>query len=348
MYNEDEQRVAEAIHRSSRAFAQANPSMRITKDMLFGLGQTIWPFSYRVANDDAGAATALLTRANEGVARGDGYWTLLASELLLPQNQLAYTASALWAHQGFPQVVMGHKYAAALMATKLSKDVAEQVRPPWRAFFIEVPHGLLFTHDSILGKEATVTGLLVSSIFHNPSGTNRWAYFAITETQVTLWQHGATTEHLLGALEDGVWKDSPFVESLETIDRRCSMMIGRLVLNTCLAMSDPANVKAPKEPKVKEKKKGQSLVRETSEPRFRTYQLGTTPSIDCRESIAEYMRTGRAGGPVSVQVMIAGHWRNVPHGPGRELRRVQWIEPHWRGPDDAPILVQPHAMKETT
>lgn len=346
MHTEEERRLAEMIHNSAREHAAANPGMRITKEHLFQLGQLIWPFSYRLADDDAGAARALLDRANEGVARHDRYWTLLAAELLLPQNQLAYSASALWAHQGFPQIVVGHKYAAALLATKLSYDVADQVRPPWRSFFIEVPHGLLFVDDNLRDKEATVTGVLVSSIFHAPSGKNRWAYFALTESQATLWQHGAATEHLLGDPEEGVWAGSGLTEKLETLDKRCSTMIGRLILNVCLAMSDPANVKAPKDAKAK--KKGKHNERENSEPRIRTYHLGSTPSIDCREHVAHYMRTGRTGGALNVQVMTAGHWRNVPHGPQSSLRRVQWIEPYWRGPDDAPILVKPTMLKETT
>jgi hypothetical protein len=338
MYTEEERRIAEAVYALAREHAAANPAMKITKDYLFKLGQLIWPFSYRLADDDAGAARALLERANEGVASRHSYWTLLASELLLPQNQIVYSGSALWCHQGFPQIVMGHKYAAALMATKLSHDVAEQVRPPWRAFYIEVPRDLLFVDDNLRNQPVTVTGILVASMYHPPSGANRWAWVALTESQATLWQHGATTEHMLGELVEGVWEGTGLTEKLETLDKRCSTMINRLILNVCLAMSDPANVKAPKDPKPK--KKGKHNERVSSEPRIRTYQLGTTPRIDCREAVSTYMRTGKTGAALNVQVMVAGHWRNVPYGPKSELRRVQWIEPHWRGPDDAPILVK--------
>jgi hypothetical protein len=30
---------------------------------------------------------------------------------------------------------------------------------------------------------------------------------------------------------------------------------------------------------------------------------------------------------------VVGHWRDLPHGPGRELRRMTWIDPHTRGED---------------
>lgn len=34
---------------------------------------------------------------------------------------------------------------------------------------------------------------------------------------------------------------------------------------------------------------------------------------------------------------VQGHWRNQAYGPGRVGRRPQWIEEHWKGPDDAPV-----------
>lgn len=36
--------------------------------------------------------------------------------------------------------------------------------------------------------------------------------------------------------------------------------------------------------------------------------------------------------------VVSGHWRNQPHGPGRELRRQQWIPAYVKGPDGAPLL----------
>jgi len=36
--------------------------------------------------------------------------------------------------------------------------------------------------------------------------------------------------------------------------------------------------------------------------------------------------------------VVSGHWRNQPYGPGRSLRRKQWIPAHVRGPDGAPLL----------
>jgi hypothetical protein len=49
--------------------------------------------------------------------------------------------------------------------------------------------------------------------------------------------------------------------------------------------------------------------------------------------------TGAAGSgtPRTHRWLVSGHWRNQPYGPGRSLRRPQWIAPHLAGPADAPF-----------
>lgn len=37
---------------------------------------------------------------------------------------------------------------------------------------------------------------------------------------------------------------------------------------------------------------------------------------------------------------VSGHWRNQPVGPGRAERRLTWVRPHIKGPDDAPLVVK--------
>lgn len=40
--------------------------------------------------------------------------------------------------------------------------------------------------------------------------------------------------------------------------------------------------------------------------------------------------------------VVRGHWTHQPHGPGRQLRRLQWVDDYLRGPDDAPITTRAH------
>jgi hypothetical protein len=49
------------------------------------------------------------------------------------------------------------------------------------------------------------------------------------------------------------------------------------------------------------------------------------------------------GWTMSVRTMVRGHWRQQAHGPNHSLRKVMWIRPTWRGPEDAPISI--HAAR---
>ena len=39
--------------------------------------------------------------------------------------------------------------------------------------------------------------------------------------------------------------------------------------------------------------------------------------------------------------LVRGHWRQQPHGFNRQLRRLKWIDPYVKGPEDKPLDVRP-------
>ena len=40
--------------------------------------------------------------------------------------------------------------------------------------------------------------------------------------------------------------------------------------------------------------------------------------------------------------VVRGHWTHQPHGKGRALRRLQWVDDYIRGPQDAPLSTRTH------
>jgi hypothetical protein len=52
-----------------------------------------------------------------------------------------------------------------------------------------------------------------------------------------------------------------------------------------------------------------------------------------------------SGTPLHFRVPVIGHWRNQACGPKRSKRRPIWIQPHERGPDDAPLKVRQTVVK---
>ncbi len=130
-------------------------------------------------------------------------------------------------------------------------------------------------------------------------------------------------------------------------EERVAALLGRLIINICLAMSNPNNVRSPK---ARNKTSTSSKRREIEAPEVRTFQLGTPITLDCREAIRDYVLHGTKkhnGSTPSVQVLVRGHWKRQVHGVGRAERRTIWVQPYWRGPEDAPILTRPHVLKSS-
>lgn len=332
MRREDQERAAE-IYAKARASAQARGN--ITRGDLIAMGAAIWKRSYALSESDDGALGALLDTSGDMQLAGG---LSLADALMLPNQQLLTMGPALWFHAGLPQVQIGDKFAAALLATKPSIELADNVRAPWRAFYIVLPRELFWTE----GDHGLVPliGVLVlryeagTRAMHTDKAT--WAWAGITGTSLTLWQHGYTSEMLASEKDFGSSYDQFTVsEAMEAVDVRSSRLIGRLILNVCLALNEPSNIqKAPP---------GAwsgvpARVRDGKLPACRTWVLGRERIVDCRDAVKTFLRTGQRHQGLTVQFPVMGHWRQQAHGPGMSLRRTQWIEPYWKGAENAPIL----------
>lgn len=310
-----------------------------TTPVMAQLGRMLWEISYKHFPDDDHAAFANLDR--EARMR-DG---LLAVSLTTPQQQIQLTWMARWADQSFPQVTMGHKYCAALLATVADPDTLGEIVPPWKAFLVVLPTDMLFIKTE-QGNPIALTKLLVHYV-KTSSGQMHWNYLAQTDSTLTFWRHGCPTSGLLRTDIAGVWDGASFMLAIDDQEDRVAALLGRLVINICLAMSNPDNVRGPK---ARNKPRSTGKRREAEAPEIRTFQLGKPITLDCREAIRDYVLHGtkkRNGTTPAVQVLVRGHWK--PRLAARVGHPV-WIEPYWRGPEDAPILTRPHMLKneETT
>lgn len=68
-----------------------------------------------------------------------------------------------------------------------------------------------------------------------------------------------------------------------------------------------------------------------TEPRFRVGR-----PIKLSRELRLAIDNGLAGRTwkLSARFIVRGHWRNQVHGPQRSLRRRQWIQPFWKGPEN--------------
>lgn len=68
------------------------------------------------------------------------------------------------------------------------------------------------------------------------------------------------------------------------------------------------------------------------QPRYRLV-LGSKITVKRGQPEGKQGESGIKRKVLHVKTRVAGHWRRVAHGRGRELRRWQWIQPYWKFKD---------------
>jgi hypothetical protein len=255
-----------------------------------------------------------------------------------------------WAASGFPCISMGHKYAASLLVTTASEDAIRFCRPPFHAFMLEVPTGILFTKHLQTGQPDPIRWILVTRLYNQktPEGW-AWGYTTYSEGGMNLFRYGVRSDELLTPTLEMVLEsadvdgrpvsrernndENEFSFDLSDEDERTCALVGRLIINACLAFSDPTNVKELGTKKNSSRSSYKS--RKTDEPVVRNYFLGRAVKHDFREFVRQYATGARRS--LTVQGMVRGHHKGQHYGPKNTLYKIIWREPYWRGPEDAPI-----------
>lgn len=245
--------------------------------------------------------------------------------------------ASCWFDAGLPQVVLGHKLAASLMATQTTEEVAPMIRPPWKAFFINVPNGLLFVEPK---ESASVISTEVSHLFVS-TDDGKWSITVISEPKgnadgfTTAWKPVTTEQLARGSFE--ATSGSEFMATTTSL-----VLATRLVVGVCLLMADPSTVKPPKGATFPSANKERAKAPPVTGPQ--TFVVGAPVTIDCRAELRA-LQEGK-GASVTVRFIVRGHWKMQPHGPGRQQRKVIWIQPYWKGDEGMPMLVRPHVIKK--
>jgi hypothetical protein len=307
------------------------------KDDLIRMGQKLFEHSYKHSQNDVEAAQHL----DEWTRKQDPDFLDFTE---LEQNRNVMFMTARWADQAFPVVTLGEKFCAALIATHIPADMLDEVEAPWHAFTIEVPGKLLSLFDSEMMQRTRVVRILVHRRVRE-DGVREWCWIGLGERGQHIWRSGTAREIIQPVefrkqerdlYEEG---DVAFEDDVHR-DERLYVLVSRLVLNVCLAVSEPEMVR-PVGASHKRTGTGRH-----GPPEQRVFQVGRPISLDCRSAIREYVEGERSVREMTVQSLIRGHWKRQPYGPKLSLRRRQWIEPYWRGPEDAPIAVRPHVFAD--
>ena len=83
----------------------------------------------------------------------------------------------------------------------------------------------------------------------------------------------------------------------------------------------------------------------TPKPTARPTDLVTTVDLrPLRHVPTSDGETDSSGRVYTRRWIVRGHWTHQAYGPGRELRRVQYIEPYVKGPEGAPLVATEKVM----
>ncbi len=300
-----------------------------------------WNATYRVGMGDRDAYDALLKGAIASLSDEDR--AALGAEPAPPAPKIPggiwdrvggfaarWQAYARWAHSGYPILESSQEYAAALMSTRTSMLEEDDLRLPWGSLLAVVPEGLLEDEQGRCLDRVRIDG--------NHRGVDEglrvWVYSSSSIEGGIRGYHppGETTGRNLLAMLRGD------VREPDALDGRILRCAGKYVVGLLVALEHTNNfvwrdVKA--RPKSGPWSRG--------EPAHRVAFVGRPLSVNATSAVVAYV-SGQKRALPSVQTLVRGHYKRQVMGVSGSARKVIWIEPYWRGPEDAPILARPYRV----
>jgi hypothetical protein len=349
---EDAKAAAERLHRQGWLYKiQAGDGQPgIKKDLIAEAGAACYEYTYKHAKEEKDVEGHISDFLLDMIETNPTRALMLSETFKLPEQMLMTIASARWCEQGYPILRLGHKRAAALMATDVSENQLEFIKPPFHAFLIELPDGLLHLKDEE-GADHAATMILLQARFLQDgftSHTNRpypedtyWSYIIFTRISLMQWKLNRRTSEIAGITDRGnLW--AGYGMPMGHYDERVDQLVGRLICSTCIMMSNPDNLKMKVEAS-KRSKNGKK--KDKKAPQFKVFTERQPINVDVRHYVTAYLR-GERDSP-HVRLMVRGHHKMQHHGPQRALRKLIWIEPYPRGGDaNDPIMNSIYQAKD--
>lgn len=146
--------------------------------------------------------------------------------------------------------------------------------------------------------------------------------------------HGAMHRSLAfreGTLDDLLtteWRGSATPGHKEEFFQSDGLRFHRLVINTLLYLGSH-NARVASARKASPQSRGSALL---------TYQVVGEGLAPLTKSPGAGSGGGSPRGSVVGRRLVMGHWKHHAHGEGRQLRKLIWIEPYWRGPEFGEVI----------
>ena len=282
--------------------------------------------------------------AQPGVAETESFVDLVGPASA--ENMVA-TAHFLWRwdHIGRPTFSLTHSLLAQLAQTDCAGLNYGELKWPFETFAVQLPQPDPFiVYEGRPGQQVTARYLIFSR-YHAPAEDAPAVYIGVQGLNAPMLhrkmlepQGGDGLEQWLTMFTDvGQIEQVGHGLRYEEIDGQAMRTAIRVVTNLSLYLQSlrQRGEWAPSAPGAKKKPK--------SDNRYWIIGKGIKVAPEVR-SRAYHNATGEPTRTLDKRYMVRGHWRNQAHGPKRELRRLKWIEPYWKGPEGAESLERSYSV----
>lgn len=246
------------------------------------------------------------------------------------RTTVAATAWA-WAESAFAHIKVDDTLAASLMFSDVDPLYASEVTHPWTCYAISVPplfgpksptHVVAYDLSKYVRSSKRVFGL--TTFFRSSNGLVQYEACVGSFSDLLL----ADKYVVVG---DKSQKDGLLLQQ----EKR---LLINLIVGVCIEMSRNENRSAVE--------CIGSMRNSVIPPQYRKdvpFVLGRSVKVDVRDAVRAYAEGKQTSGH-GVRTLVRGHHKRQPCGFKSMERKWIHVEPYWRGPEDAPVIVRSHVL----
>lgn len=255
-----------------------------------------------------------------------------------------------WTAFGFPNFVVSEGLGSLLSLTDCDLTPSD-IKFPFPNFRVELPPGLIpvddpdssgsievihfrlhyAPHNAIFNRQRTLGewwGDIHTALRNNDPGQEIVSLLCLSGNIVYRNTVPANTTD---------WRDLEFYwEEMSELEKNAARAAWKLLFNLASYIGAHKEEVDKAERRQKEVKEGAKRKWKPGPPVFsKIWELGRDIKISPQIREAAVASNRNEGGyRLSKRLMVRGYWRSQPYGPKMSLRRQQWVQPYWKGPED--------------
>lgn len=258
-------------------------------------------------------------------------------------EMLNLQANVWWERSGLPVFRITESLLAALLLTDSDNVIASDVHFPFNTFMISLPPDF-WDLEGLDGSRYPIAMVKVHSylshVFPGDTEFRECLMISILAVDGTILWDRLTWPHK--GQPFGGWFDNLDVNYQTTVDpteTKLQFNMRRVAVNLALYIAERGKGRKQVKPQSRKQRKRSSKRRAmfAGSSNLEVWTLGHEITldrevIDAARASVSLDAADQKQWRIKKRFVRRGHHRNQPHGPGRSLRKLIWIAPHWVGP----------------